>query len=93
MSGFSKRLAKLESGRVTSPGDLVVIIRQFGPGEYDRAKCPTGQIIYRRDAEDETAFLKRACVEGVAATKAKMGRQSTYTIQPLREEISAETTA
>lgn len=91
MSVLSKRLAKLEGTMATE--DFVVVLQRFGPGEYDRAKGPGGEMIMRQPKESEVAFLERASNEIVAAIKKDKGPQPCYVIQPLRNgETALETT-
>lgn len=87
MSTLSKRLAKLEGAAATE--DLVVVLQRFGPGEYDRAKGPGGEMIMRLPKESEEAFLERASNEIVAAIKKEKGPQPCYVIQPLRRNEEA----
>jgi hypothetical protein len=82
MSMLSKRLHKLE-GKGTD--DLVVVITQFGDGEYYRVKGLSGQLVDRLARESEDAFLERARGEIVSTVKRQQGPQSCYVIQPLRK--------
>ena len=91
MSALTKRLAKLE--RKIGTEDLVVVIQRFGVGEYDRVKGTDGELIMRLPNESEEAFLDRASVEIVAATKRAKGPQPCYVIQPLRNGEQALETA
>ena len=82
MSMLSKRLNKLEG---KSSEDMIVVITQFGDGEYYRVKGPNGQMIDRLPRESEDAFLDRACDAIVSTVKRQQGPQSCYVMQPLRK--------